>query len=296
MSATRLDPAELSRNGMIRQKQEEYFVIRLHSVGGDFSVEQMKKVLEVAERFGKGHVHLSTRQGIEIHFVHDTLLEAARQELESAGVSMGVSGPRVRVVTACPGGATCRWGIIETKEIARDLDRVYFRQEMPYKFKIAVTGCPHNCAKASENDVGVMGGIRPTWEASACNDCGACVKACPVDAIEEIDGNYAVDSTRCINCNICTSTCPTGAWTALERGYILWLGGTMGKKPRLATRRTELIPTKERLYVLIDRAVAYYRANGHKKERFGHTIDRMGVEKSLETIFGKPKTDADAGR
>lgn len=294
MSATRPDPAELSKNGMIPQKQKGYFAMRLHAVGGDFTVEQMAKILEVAGTFGKGKIHLSTRQGVEIHFVHETLLEEARQALESAGISMGASGPRVRVVTACPGEATCRWGIIETKEIARVLDRAYFRREMPYKFKIAVTGCPHNCAKASENDVGVMGGIRPAWQASACSDCGACVKTCPAGAIEKAGDAYVVDSARCINCSVCTSTCPTAAWTALERGYILWLGGTMGKRPRFATRRAELVPTKERLYALVDRAIEYYRAHGRKKERFGHTIDRIGVEESLEAIFGGPDGHAGA--
>jgi dissimilatory sulfite reductase (desulfoviridin) alpha/beta subunit len=285
MSITRLDPGELSKNGIIRQKQEEYLALRLHVVGGDFTVEQMKKIIEVADRFGRGRIHLSTRQGVEIHFVHETLLEAARQTLESAGIEMGASGPRVRVVTACPGEATCRWGIIETKEIACDLDRMYFRQETPYKFKIAVTGCPHNCAKASENDVGVMGGIKPVWQASGCNDCRACVKTCPVGAIEKAGDVYVVDSTRCISCSICTSSCPTGGWKALERGYILWLGGTMGKTPRFATRSPGLIATKERLYALIEKAIEYYRANGRRKERFGHTLDRMGLEGSIEAIF-----------
>jgi anaerobic sulfite reductase subunit C len=97
--------------------------MRLHAVGGDLGADQMKKVIEVAERFGRGRIHLSTRQGIEIHFVHHTQLETARKELESAGIAMGACGPRIRIVTACPGEATCKWGIIETKEIARDLDR-----------------------------------------------------------------------------------------------------------------------------------------------------------------------------
>lgn len=41
---------------------------------------------------------------------------------------------------------------------------------------IAVTGCPNNCARATENDNGVMGAIVPGWDAVACNDCGACAK------------------------------------------------------------------------------------------------------------------------
>ncbi len=285
MGKKNLNPSEMKKFGMIQQKQKEYVALRLHAVGGDFNAAQLKKAAEVAEKFGRGQLHLSTRQGVEIHFVLRTDAEEARKELESAGIAMGASGALVRIITACPGEATCRWGIIETKAIAHDLDRKYFRQQMPYKFKFAVTGCPNNCAKASENDVGVMGGITPEWNASPCTDCGSCLAVCPVGALEKTDGNYVVDRSRCINCGVCTKSCPADAWTAVERGHILWLGGTMGKRPRMATRVPGLIQSKARLYEIVERAVALYRANGLAKERFGHTLDRLGIKKSLEEIL-----------
>jgi dissimilatory sulfite reductase (desulfoviridin) alpha/beta subunit len=285
MSDKNFDLAALKKIGMIQQKQKEFFAMRLHAVGGDFTSEQMKKVAEVAERYGKGRLHLSTRQGIEIHFVHHSNLEPARKELESAGVTMGACGPRIRIVVACPGNQTCRWGIIDTKEISHDLDREYFRQETPHKFKLSVTGCPHNCAKATENDIGVMGGLLPGWDKSLCNDCGLCLSICPVNAIGKKDDEYVLDETKCINCSICTSSCPSGSWTATRQGYILWIGGTMGKIPRLASRLPGLIETKDRLYGIIDRAIAYYRNNGRKKERFGHMIDRIGPDKVKKEIL-----------
>ena len=58
----------------------------------------------------------------------------------------------------------------------------------------------------------------------------------------------------------------------------------MGKIPRLATQVPGLIESKEALYALIDRAIEYYRSNGRKKERFGHMIDRVGVDKVLQEI------------
>jgi len=285
MSEKRLDLAELKKVGMIQQKQKDYFAMRLHAVGGDFTADQMRKVAEVADTHGRGQIHLSTRQGIEIHFVRADALEAARADLESAGIAMGACGPRVRIVAACPGEATCRWGIIDTKEVAQYLDTAYFRQETPYKFKLAVTGCPHNCAKANENDIGVMGGIRPAWDASLCTECDLCVNVCPTEAIRKTDSGYVVESGRCIDCSICTSSCPTGAWTAVQRGYILWLGGTLGKTPRLATKVPGLIDSRELLYRKIDKAIEYYRAVGRKKERFGHTMERVGVDKALKEII-----------
>ncbi|WP_342770292.1 MULTISPECIES: 4Fe-4S binding protein [unclassified Methanoculleus] len=279
------DIAAFKKVGMIQQKQKEYFALRLHAVAGDFTAEQMQKIAEVAVKYGTGQIHCSTRQGIEIHNVHHTNLEAARAELESVGVAMGACGPRIRIVTGCPGARTCRWGIIDTKEVAARLDRTWFREETPHKFKMAVTGCPHNCAKATENDIGVMGGIVPGWVASSCTDCGLCVNICPTHAIEKAGDEYVVDLSLCINCSICTSSCPAGAWVVVSRGYILWIGGTMGKVPRLATRLGGLIESKERLYELVGNAIDYYRRMGRKKERFGHMIDRIGPDVVSEAIL-----------
>jgi len=280
-----LDLSALKKTGMIQQKQKDYFALRLHAVAGDFTSVQLKTIAEVAEKYGRGRIHCSTRQGIEIHFVHTADLETAKAELEQVGVTMGACGPRIRIITGCPGALTCRWGIIDTKEIARHLDETWFREETPHKFKLAVTGCPHNCAKATENDIGVMGGILPGWDEAGCSDCGLCVSICPTAAIKKKGTQYILDEPKCINCSICTSSCPAGAWKVIRRGYILWIGGTMGKIPRLADRLGGLIESEERLYEIIVRAIEYYRSHGRKKERFGHTLDRLGAENAQEEIL-----------
>ncbi len=285
------DSAAYKKVGMIQQRQKEYFAMRLRAVGGDLTAEQIRKIADVADKYGRGGVHLSTRQGVEIHYVHHTNLERARQELASGGVSMGACGPRVRIVVACPGVATCRWGIIDTKEIARDLDARYFGVETPHKFKMAVTGCPHNCAKATENDIGVMGAILPRWSPETCIDCQLCVNTCPTKAIirEEPDApseaRYSLDEDTCIYCSICTASCPVDSWKATAAGYSLFIGGTMGKTPRLATLLKRLIPGKEELYRLIDASLRYYQNHGLKRERFGHMIDRIGFQKVKEEIL-----------
>jgi dissimilatory sulfite reductase (desulfoviridin) alpha/beta subunit len=279
------DLVALKKIGMIQQKQKEYFAMRLHAIAGDFTAIQMKKVAEIAEKYGQGQIHCSTRQGIEIHFVHHTNLKAAKLELESVGVTMGACGPRVRIVAGCPGALTCRWGIIDTKEMASQLDSTWFRKETPHKFKMAVTGCPHNCAKATENDIGVMGGIIPEWVQVSCSNCGLCVNICPTNAIQNAGDEYVLDLPKCINCSICTASCPTGAWKIASKGYILWIGGTMGKKPRLATRLGSLIESKERLYDLVRNTIEYYQKTGRKKERFGHMIDRISLDVVKEAIL-----------
>jgi anaerobic sulfite reductase subunit C len=272
------------RMGVIEQRQEGLFVLRLHAVAGDFTANQIRKIADVAEKFGKGQIHLSTRQGIVIHHVQKIYVDAAIEQLESAGIGIGASGATVRIISACPGNATCKRGVIETKEIARLFDERFFGEEVPHRFKISVTGCLNNCAKVTGNDIGVMGGVEPRWQKSECFNCGACVCACPAGAIDVVDNNYVSDKHRCTNCGTCVISCPNAAWTTAKRGFKLWLGGTMGNKPRMATKVPGLIDSKDELLRMAEKAVKYYRAKGRKTERFGHTLDRIGVETALWEI------------
>ena len=286
--------AALSKSGMFRQKQPDYYVMRIKAVAGDLSVEQLSCIASVAEQYGRGGIHLSTRQGIEIHYVHFDNLEKAHQELIQGGVEMGASGPRVRVIVACPGEETCKWGLFDTKKIARELDKRYFNAEAPSKFKMAVTGCFNNCTKATENDIGIRGAIEPQWNPSSCCDCHLCLKICPPKAIERREHGsngcmeylYATDRESCINCNLCTLHCPGEAWVIGRQGYNFYIGGTMGKTPRFATILKKVVEREEELYELADKALACYRKHGRKKERFGHMIDRIGIDTVNAEILG----------
>ncbi len=280
---------ELKRVGIIAQNQKDRFLIRLRTVGGDLNGEELTTIVRVAAKYGCGEVHLTTRQAVEIPHVHVSDLAAAREELELGGIVLGVCGPRGRGIVACPGTAVCTSALVETKELAAELDSAYFRQEAPHKFKIGVSGCPNSCSKPIENDVGVMGGVLPGWDGEACISCGLCVSICPTSAIEARDDAYVLNEDRCIHCGLCIKNCSTSAWTAKKTGYTLLLGGTLGKRPRLGTKARVLIESKEELLRNVESAFRFYRKHGRKKERFGHTLDRIGIDKAFGEIFGAPK-------
>ncbi len=263
---------------IIPQRQEGYYVIRIRSLAGDFKAQELGVIGRVADKYGKGIVHITTRQGCEIHNIPTDKLEEAVNELKESGILMGAGGPRVRTVMACPGADTCRNGIIETKELARRIDEKYFSKDAG-KYKIAVCGCPNNCAKVMINDAGIMGGVVPVWDAEKCDDCGRCRVSCPTGAISSSEsGVYTRDEEKCIMCGQCIRNCRENAWEAKEKGYILFLGGTMGKKPKLGERVKKLIQSEDELFRFLDRALQYYQAHGKRKERFGHTLDRMGAK------------------
>ena len=55
--------------------------MRLKAVGGNLTTDQLRTIVGVADKYGAGWVHLSTRQGVEIHHIRDEDLEDATAEL-----------------------------------------------------------------------------------------------------------------------------------------------------------------------------------------------------------------------
>ena len=101
--AQKVDYAALKKGGYMRQKQKGYGSLRLAVVGGNLTAENIKTVAEVAEKYGRGYVHMTSRQGIEIPFIKVEELAEVKEALAKGGVGTGVCGPRVRTVTACQG-------------------------------------------------------------------------------------------------------------------------------------------------------------------------------------------------
>lgn len=151
-----VDYSTLKKGGFMRQKQKNCFSLRLRTVGGHLSAEQLAKIAEVADKYGEGYIHLTSRQGVEIPFIRLEQIDEAKNALEEGSVTPGVCGPRVRTITACQGSAVCPSGCIDTYALAQEIDERYFGRELPHKFKFGITGCQNNCLKAEENDAGII--------------------------------------------------------------------------------------------------------------------------------------------
>ncbi len=278
-----VDFAALKKGGFMRQKQKGYFSLRLQVVGGQLTAENVKKISEVAEKYGRGYVHLTSRQGVEIPFIRFEDIEEVRRELAKGGVKPGVCGPRVRTVTACQGSAVCPSGNIDTQDIAQELDARYFGRDLPHKFKFGVTGCQNNCLKAEENDLGIKGALDVKWVEDKCISCGVCEKACREGAISMADGKIVLDERRCNYCGRCAKSCPTDAWEG-ENAYLVSFGGLFGNTIHKGDAILPLIRSKEQLYRVTDAAIQFFADHAKPGERFKFTLDRVGLETFKEKM------------
>ena len=271
-----VDYKALKNGGFMRQVQKNNFSMRLKVVGGYLTADQLASIAEISKKYGDGHVHLTSRQGVEIPFIKLADVEAVKAELEAGGVNTGVCGPRVRTITACQGNAICPSGCIETYSLAVAISERYFGRELPHKFKFGVTGCMNNCLKAEENDVGVKGGYTVKWLKDMCTLCGVCVKACRENAITQTANEIVLDEAQCNNCGRCVKSCPADAWKG-ESGYILSFGGTFGNLIAKGEQFLPLIRDRETLFRVADAALDFFDKYGKPGERFRSAINRIGM-------------------
>jgi dissimilatory sulfite reductase (desulfoviridin) alpha/beta subunit len=273
------DYAALKKGGFMRQVQKDTFSMRLKVVGGQMGTEQLEKISQVAKKYGKGYIHLTSRQGIEVPFISLNDIEAVKKELAEAGVKIGVCGPRVRTITACQGSAVCPSGAIETTQLAEELDARYFGKELPHKFKLGITGCKNNCLKAEENDLGIKGGVFPVWKKATCTFCGLCEAVCPPKVVKVDTEKKALnfDEQSCVYCGKCVKSCPSGAWEG-KGGYLLSFGGMFGNEIKEGLRLLPILFDKNQVFAAADTAIKFYQENGKPSERFGKTLTRTGVE------------------
>ena len=305
-----INTKKLKKNAFRVSKERGIGASRIRVPGGYLNAEVLGMVQEIAQEYGNGYVHLTTRQGFEIEGIRledmDEINEKLQPIIEKLGINQEIPGTGypasgTRNISACIGNNVCPFANFNTAELAKKIEDAVFPNDL--HFKIALTGCSNDCGKARMHDFGIIGMTMPQYDPSRCVSCQACMKGCKslsVDALRMENYKIIRDEEKCIGCGVCVTKCPTRAFTRSEKKYYkLTIMGRTGKKnPRLGedfliwADADNIIKIILNTYKFVDKYISP-NAPG-RKEHIGYIIDRVGFEEykkwALEGVELMPET------
>ncbi len=125
--------------------------------GGLCTPAELRAIADVADKFKVPEMKVTGGQRIDLFGVKKEDLPAMWKDLSEAGfVSGHAYGKAMRTVKTCVGAKWCRFGTQDSTGLGVKLEELTWGSWMPHKFKLAVSGCPRNCAEATIKDFGVV--------------------------------------------------------------------------------------------------------------------------------------------
>ncbi len=215
--------------------------LRVRIPGGCVDPESLMIVSTIANEFGNGQIHITTRQGFEILGIKmedmETVNKIIQPVIEKMDINQevkdgGYPAAGTRNVCACIGNKVCPKAQYNTTEFAKKMEKSIFPNDL--HFKVAFTGCPNDCIKARTHDFGIIGMTLPLYDKDRCVSCGACVKKCEKlsTGALKMENNKIVarthdfgiigmtlplyDKDRCVSCGACVKKCEKLSTGALK--------------------------------------------------------------------------------
>ncbi|HYK59444.1 MAG TPA: nitrite/sulfite reductase [Bryobacteraceae bacterium] len=152
------------RRGIYGQRQQGVQMVRTKVPGGRLTADQTRQLARVADEFGGGKGHLTTRQNMQFHFVPLRQVPELLHLLADIRLTTREACYNtVRNVTACPLAGLHAEEPFDVQPYARRLAFSFLHKELtdslPRKFKVAFAGCPEDCMATAINDVGLRAKI-----------------------------------------------------------------------------------------------------------------------------------------
>ena len=142
------------------QKDGTYSVVP-RMWGGVTTPSELKRIAIVAEKYNVPTVKVTGGQRIDLLGIKKEDLPGIWADLDMP--SGHAYAKALRTVKTCVGSEWCRFGTQDSTQMGIDLERAFYKMWAPHKVKLAVSGCPRNCAEAAIKDVGVIG-VDSGWE------------------------------------------------------------------------------------------------------------------------------------
>jgi nitrite reductase (NADH) large subunit len=142
------------------QKDGTYSVIP-RMWGGETNASELRRIADVVDKYQIRTVKVTGGQRIDLLGVKKADLPAVWADLDMP--SGHAYAKALRTVKTCVGSEWCRFGTQDSTAMGKALERALWRMYAPHKVKLAVSGCPRNCAESGIKDVGVIG-VESGWE------------------------------------------------------------------------------------------------------------------------------------
>lgn len=136
------------------QKDGTYSVVP-RMWGGVTNPSELRRIADVADKYNVPMVKVTGGQRIDLLGIKRDDLPAVWKDLDMP--SGHAYGKSIRTVKTCVGSEFCRFGTQNSTQLGIDLEHDLFNMWSPHKVKLAVSGCPRNCAEAGIKDVGIIG-------------------------------------------------------------------------------------------------------------------------------------------
>ncbi|GCF10614.1 nitrite reductase large subunit NirB [Dictyobacter arantiisoli] len=156
--------------------------------GGVTSAKELRRIADVAEKYQVPMVKVTGGQRIDLVGVAKDQLPAVWNDL---GMPSGHAYTKsFRTCKTCLGSEYCRYGVGDSTALGINVEKRYQGIETPHKLKLAVSGCPRNCAESTTKDIGVIAIEGGKWEVYIGGAAGASVRKgdvlCVVDSQEDV--------------------------------------------------------------------------------------------------------------
>ena len=138
------------------QKDGTYSVVP-RMFGGLCKPSDLRAIADACEKYKVPEMKVTGGQRIDLFGVQKEDLPAMWKDLSDAGLVSGHAyGKALRTVKTCAGKNWCRFGTQDSTGLGVKLEEMTWGSWMPHKFKLAVSGCPRNCAEATIKDFGIV--------------------------------------------------------------------------------------------------------------------------------------------
>ncbi|GIT90103.1 nitrite reductase large subunit [Jannaschia pagri] len=125
--------------------------------GGVTTPSELRAIADAAEKYDVPTVKVTGGQRIDLLGVKGEDLPAIWKDLNDAGMVSGYAYSKgLRTVKTCVGTDHCRFGTQDSTGLGIKLEKILHGAWTPHKLKLAVSGCPRNCAEATCKDIGII--------------------------------------------------------------------------------------------------------------------------------------------